>query len=63
MFLDISIFNANSIDADKTPRFATAFLGLYRLQMFILLEAGHKWVKWQSRKEIEFKPMKCLNFQ
>ena len=36
MFVEISEFNANSVDPDQTPRSAASDLGLYFLQMSLL---------------------------
>ena len=45
MFIEIPIFNANSIDSDQRPRSAASDLCLHCLQMSHLRGAGHKWVK------------------
>ena len=44
-FTDVLVFNVNNVDTDRTPRSAASELGLHCLQMFLLCDAGHKWVK------------------
>ena len=44
-FLEIPIFNANSVYPDQTPRSAASDLGLHCLQMSHLWDARLKWVK------------------
>ena len=41
-FIDIPVFNANSVDRDQTPR---SDLGLHCLQMSLVWDARHKWFK------------------
>ena len=44
-FVEISAFNANSVDPDQMPRSATVSdLGLHCLTMSLLWDARHKWV-------------------
>ena len=44
-FIEISVFNANSVDPDQTPRFAASDLGPHCLPMpYLLWEARLKWV-------------------
>ena len=44
-FIEIPIFNANGVDPDQTPRSAASDLGLHCLQLSLLWDARHKWVK------------------
>ena len=44
MFLDIPLFNANSVDPDQTPRSAASDQGLHCLPTSLLLNARLKWV-------------------
>ena len=44
-FIEITVFNANSVDPDQTPRSAASDLGLHCLLVFLLWGAMHKWVK------------------
>ena len=41
-FIEIPVFNANSLDPDQTPRFAASDLGLHCLSMSLLWDARHK---------------------
>ena len=41
----MSVFNANSVDPDQTPRSAASDLGLHCLPMSLLRNASLKWVK------------------
>ena len=43
-FIEIPVFNANSVDPDQTPRSAASDLGLHCLSTALLWDAGHKWV-------------------
>ena len=43
-FIEIPVFNANSVDPDQTPRSAASDQGLHCLPMFLLLDARFKWV-------------------
>ena len=40
-FIDITVFNANSVDSDQTPCYAAPDLGLNCLPMFLLWDARH----------------------
>ena len=44
-FIEISVFNANSVDPDQTPRSVASDLGLHCLPMSSLRDARLKWVK------------------
>ena len=44
-FIEISVFNANSVDPDQTPLSAASDLGLHCLPMSLFRDARHKWVK------------------
>ena len=44
-FIEISEFNANSVDPDQTPRSVASDLGLHCLPMSILWDARQKWVR------------------
>ena len=44
-FIEIYVFNANSVDPDQTPRVAASDLGLQCLPMSLLQEAKLKCVK------------------
>ena len=44
-FIEIPVLNANRVDPDQTPHSAALDLGLRYLQMSLLWEARHKWVK------------------
>ena len=44
-FTDVLVFNVNNVNTDRTPRSAASELGLHCLQIFLLCNAGHKWVK------------------
>ena len=49
-FIEIPVYNANSVDPDQTPRSAASDLGLYFLPVSLLWDARHKWVKlWLNR--------------
>ena len=39
-FIEISVFNANRVDPDQTPRSAASDLGLHCLSMSLLWNAG-----------------------
>ena len=43
--MEISEFNANSVDPDQTPRSAASNLGLHCLPMSLLWHIRLKWVK------------------
>ena len=43
-FIEIPVFNANSVDRDQTPRSAASDLGLHCLSMSLLGDARLKWV-------------------
>ena len=43
-FIEIPVFNANSVDPDQTPRTASSDLGLHFLPMSHLWDARLKWV-------------------
>ena len=47
-FIEIPLFNANSVDPDETPRSVASDQGLHCLQMSLLWDNRHKWVKWMS---------------
>ena len=42
-FIEIPLFNANSVDPNQTPRSAASDLGLHCLPMSILWDDRHKW--------------------
>ena len=42
--IEISVFNANIVDPDQTPRFAAYDLDVQCLRMSLLWNARHKWV-------------------
>ena len=44
-FIDIFVFNADSIDPNQTPRSVASDLGLHCLPMSLLCDAGRKWFK------------------
>ena len=44
--IESTVFNANSVDPDQTPRSAASDLGLYCLLMSLLWDARLKWVQW-----------------
>ena len=44
-FIEIPIFNANSVDPDQTPRSAASDRGQHCLSISLLWDARHKWVK------------------
>ena len=54
-----SVFNANSVDADQTPRYAASDLGLHCLPMSQLLDARPKWVKTRQQEA----KWNCSNFR
>ena len=43
--MEIPVFNANSVDPDQTPHSAASDLGPHCLQISLLWDARHKWVK------------------
>ena len=54
-FLEIPVFNANSVDFDQTPRSAASDLGLHCLLMSLLWDARLKWVKSDVERTASFK--------
>ena len=54
-FLEIHVFNANSVGPDQTPRSAASDLDLHCLLMSLLWDARHKWVK------TDFIVASCIN--
>ena len=44
-FIEIPVFNVNSIDPDQMPDSAASDLGLHCLPMSLLWDARHKWIK------------------
>ena len=44
IFIEIPVFNANSVDPDQTPRSVASDLGLHCLPMSLLWDARLKWV-------------------
>ena len=44
-YIEIPVFNANSVDPDQTPRSAASDLGLHCLPMSLLWDTNHIWVK------------------
>ena len=74
-FIEIPVFNANSLDPDQTPRFAASDLGLDGLPMSYLWGARHKWVeelsmelKWtrsnvRTRARCSYTVHVCYNLQ
>ena len=48
-FIEVLVLNANSVDPDQTPRSVASDLDLHCLQMSLLWDARHKWVKLSSR--------------
>ena len=58
IFVEISEFNANSVDPDQTPRSVASDLGLHYLLMSLLLDARLKLVKvklYTFRRDNSFK--------
>ena len=47
-FINISVFNTNSVDPDQTPRSVASDLGLHCLPVSILWDAKYKWVNAHS---------------
>ena len=47
IFYKMSVFSANSIDQDQTPRSMASDLGPHCLAMSRLWDATHKWVKYK----------------
>ena len=47
-FIEITVFNANSVDPDQTPRSAASDLCLHFLPVSLLWDARHKWVMIKS---------------
>ena len=47
--MEISVFYANSVDPDQTPRSAASDLGLHCLPLSLLWDARLKWVKEMTR--------------
>ena len=45
--IEISVFNANSVEPDQTPHSAAPDLVLHCLPMSLLWDARHTWVKVQ----------------
>ena len=43
MFIQIPVFNANSVDPDQTPR-SVSDPGLHCLSVSLLWDARHKWI-------------------
>ena len=41
-FINIFVFNANSVDPDQTPHSAASDLGVHCLSIFLLWNARHK---------------------
>ena len=52
-FIEIPVFNANSVDPDQTSCSVASDLGLHCLLMPLLRDARHKWVK---HKELSIPP-------
>ena len=48
-FIVISVLNANNVDPEQTPRSVASDLSLHSLQMSILWDARHKWIKHYLR--------------
>ena len=44
-FIEMPVFNANSVHLDQMPRSAASDLGLHCLLMSLLWDARHKWVE------------------
>ena len=44
-FIEIAVLNTTSVDPAQTPNSAASDLGLHCLQMSLLWDARHKWVK------------------
>ena len=44
-YIEIPVFNANSLDPNQTPRSAASDLGLHCLPMSLLSDTRYKWVK------------------
>ena len=44
IFIEILVFNVNSVDPDQTPRSTASDLGLHCLTMSLLWDAKLKWV-------------------
>ena len=43
-FIDIPVYNADSVDPDQTPRSVTSYLGLHCLPMSLLRDTRRNWV-------------------
>ena len=43
-FIEISVFNSNSVDPDQMPHSVAADLGLHNLPKSLLWDARHKWI-------------------
>ena len=52
IFYKNSVLNANSVDPGQTPRSAASDLGLHCLQMSLLLDARHKWVRKRTGLDV-----------
>ena len=50
-FVEISLFNLNSVDPDQTLRSGASDLGRHCLPMLLLWDARLKWVKAQEISE------------
>ena len=51
-FIEIQVFNANSVDPDQTPRIAAFDLGLHFLLTPHLWYARLKWVKYLLKRTL-----------
>ena len=63
MFLEISVFDANSVDPDQTPRSAASDPGLHCLPMPFLWGARHKSIVYLGRvkRKGSFEIRKCAD--
>ena len=52
-FIEILIFNANSVDPDQMPHSVASDLGLNCLLMPFFVDIRHKWVKPTSVKKFQ----------
>ena len=57
-FIEIPVFNANSVDPDQTPRSAAPDLGLFCLSMVLLWDSRHKLEKHEKNR---VSPHVCMN--
>ena len=56
-FIEMLVFNANSVDTDQTPHSAASDLGRHCLPTSLLWDARHKWVKRSICLPFRVKPL------